>query len=78
MEVKVTVKYSFYRKYLNDKEWAGVTLDEGTTLDELIEKLEIDRRFVREFTVNGFKKEPDTVLSHGVEVVVWPILPGGG
>lgn len=78
MEVKVTLKYSFYRKYLNDKEWASVTLSKGTTLDELIEQLEIDRHFVREFTINGATKKPDTILSHGVEVGVWPILPGGG
>lgn len=78
MEVKVIVKYSFYKRYLNDEGWDSVTLSEGSTVDELIEKLGVDRRFVREFTINGFKKGPDTVLSHGVEVVVWPILAGGG
>ncbi len=77
MEVKITIKYSFKRKDLKDQ-LISLALREGTTLDQLIDKLEIDRDLANLTTVNGVKKMPDTILHHGAEVVIWPILIGGG
>lgn len=78
MEVHVTVKYSYYRKYLKDRDYADVTLSEGATLNDLIKQLGIDQHYVRLITINGVTSEADTVLSHGDDVVVWPPLIGGG
>ena len=78
MEVKVTVKYSYYRKYLDDRDDPSVTLNEGATLNDLVEQLGVARYYLREVIVNGEVKEMDTVLSHGDSVVIWPPRIGGG
>lgn len=78
IEVNVTVKYSYYRKYLEDRDYSGVTLKDGSTVRNLIEELEVPTYYLREVTVNGKKKELDEVLSDGDVVVIWPPRIGGG
>lgn len=53
MEVKVTVKYSYYRKYLADHDFSGVILNAGSTVQRLVEELEVPAYYIREVTVNG-------------------------
>jgi molybdopterin converting factor small subunit len=78
MEVKVTVKYSHYRKYLDDQAFPSVTLAGGATVKDLVEELGVPGYYLKEVTVNGEVKELDTVLSDGDTVVIWPPRIGGG
>jgi len=77
-EVRVTVKYKYYRKYLDDQDFSGVPLEEGTTVKELAEKLGISSYYLNRITVNGEQKPADAVLSDGDAVVIWPPRLGGG
>jgi molybdopterin converting factor small subunit len=78
MEVNVTVKYSFYRKQLDDRDFPGVSLRDGATVKDLMDAVGVPAYYLKEVTVNGEAKEPDTVLSDGDAVVVWPPRIGGG
>jgi len=78
MEVTVTVKYSHYRKYLNDQNHGGVTVKEGATIKDLVEELGVPGYYLHHVTINGQQKELKTILSHGDTVVIWPPLIGGG
>ncbi|OGP52625.1 MAG: hypothetical protein A2Y65_08225 [Deltaproteobacteria bacterium RBG_13_52_11] len=78
MEIKVIVRYSHYRKYLDDKDYPGVTLQGGATVKDLVEELQVPGYYLKEVTVNGEVKELDTVLSEGDTVIIWPPRIGGG
>jgi molybdopterin converting factor small subunit len=78
MEVKVTVKYSYYRKYLEDRDYPGVTLGRGATVKDLVEELGVPGYYLKEVTVNGEVKELDTILCDGDSIVIWPPRIGGG
>jgi molybdopterin converting factor small subunit len=78
MEVHVTVKYSHYRKYLNDQTHGGVTVKEGATVKDLVEELGVPGYYLHHVTVNGELKELTALLSEGDAVVIWPPLLGGG
>ncbi len=78
VEVEVTVKYSYYRKYLNDQEHAGVAVKEGATVKDLVESLGVPNYYLHHITINGLAKELNTVLSHGDRVIIWPPMIGGG
>ncbi len=78
MEVKATVKYSYYRKYLDDRDFPCVNLREGATMKDLVEELGIPAYYLKEIRINGEVKDLSTVLSHGDEIVIWPPRIGGG
>jgi len=78
MVIKVIVKYSYYRKYLDDRDYPSVTLKGGATVKDLVEELQVPGYYLKEVTVNGEVKELDTVLSDGDTVIIWPPRIGGG
>jgi len=78
MKVKVTVKYSHYRKYLNDQNHACVTVKEGATIKDLVEDLGVPEYYLHRVTINDQKKELNTPLSDGDRVTIWPPMIGGG
>ena len=52
-------------------------LSEGTTLQELVDKLGIPREEAKVAFVNGRAQEPDFVLQPGDEVGIFPPIGGG-
>lgn len=78
MKVQATVKYSHYRKFIDDRGYPGVTLKEGATVKDLVEELGVPEFYLKEVTINGVVKDLDTVLSDGDTIVIWPPRIGGG
>jgi len=78
MEVRVTVKYSFYRKYLADREYDQVTLKEGATVGQAVDQLGISEYYLSRIIVNGEERGLDSVLSDADSIVIWPPRIGGG
>jgi molybdopterin converting factor small subunit len=78
MEVRVTVKYSFYRKYLTDREHDKVALKEGATVRQAVDQLGVSEYYLSRITVNEEERGLDFVLSDADSVVIWPPRIGGG
>jgi len=78
MEVRVTVKYSFYRKYLTDREYDKIALKEGATIRQLVDQLGVSEYYLSRITVNGEERGLDFVLSDADSIVIWPPRIGGG
>ena len=76
--IRVVVKYSSYRKYLEDKDLGELTVLEGTTVRDLVKKIDVPEYYFNQVTINDYNKMPDTVLSGGDVVLIWPPRIGGG
>jgi molybdopterin converting factor small subunit len=78
MEVTVILKYSHYRKYLNDQNHGCVTVKEGATVKDLVEQLGVPQYYLHHVTINDQIKDLSAPLSDGVRVIIWPPMIGGG
>lgn len=79
MEVKVKL-YATLRRYqpqLRLGEALTLSLPEGTTVGQLIEKLGIPANTVKTTFIRGRIVEPDQVLNDGDEVGIFPPIAGG-
>jgi molybdopterin converting factor small subunit len=78
MEVSALVKYSSFRKQLQDKDFGKITLKKGTTAGEFLDQLDIPEYYLNKITINGVNQSMDTILSDGDDIVVWPPRIGAG
>lgn len=78
MKVDVIVKYSTFRKYLEDKSFDAVEVPEGATARDLVPLIELPEYYFNQVTINDYEKPPDTVLTDGDRVGIWPPRIGGG
>ena len=76
--IRVVVKYSSYRKYLEDKDSGRAYGRRRHNRSGPGEKDRRARYYFNQVTINDYNKMPDTVLSGGDVVLIWPPRIGGG
>ncbi|MFH1758399.1 MAG: MoaD/ThiS family protein, partial [Pseudomonadota bacterium] len=81
LRMKVEVKlFANFREYLppgSDKHACLLDLDEGTTLNHVLEKLKIPTTIPMLLLVNGIHKKGEDVLQPGDVLSVFPPVAGG-
>lgn len=79
MEVQVHL-YAALKKFSDEARQGGafaVSIQEGTTLGDLIEVVRVPRGLAKIVFVNGIRREDDHVLAHGDRVGLFPAIAGG-
>lgn len=77
--MQITVKLlSTFAKYYSDPDSDKITIEDCSTVQDLVEQLGIPRKRVRIITINGKQSDINAVLSDGDLVYLLPPALGGG
>lgn len=80
-KIKVKVKlYATLRKYLPGTEIGEAVefeISEGTTINELLDKIGVENKEIKITLINGVKKDLEYILKDGDLLVVFPPVGGG-